>query len=81
MPNTLWVWDMRRLRVAAVLHQLQPIKQVVRLIILHFSSSSSSPHAQAWHPTRDVIALISSNNKVHFWSLSGAYCVDIPYHG
>ena len=34
-----------------------------------------------WHPQRDVLAVCTGSSRVYFWSLSGAFCVDLPYQG
>ncbi|PKA61140.1 hypothetical protein AXF42_Ash006036 [Apostasia shenzhenica] len=60
IPNVLWIWGIRRLELAAVLIQKEPIR------------------AAAWDPTYPRLVLCTGSPHLYMWSLSGAYCVNIP---
>jgi hypothetical protein len=76
MPSTVWIWDLSSLRLIAVLHHLLPVRSAVCLTLSLCVDCNKS-----WHPFREVLLVTTSSSRFYLWSLKGAFCVDVPYHG
>ena len=96
MPNCVFVWDNSRLRQAAVLQQLTPVRALVPTSALALATTPCVTHvvyftiytppccevtSQAWHPRSCVLAIAAGSSHVYLWSLAGASCVPVPSEG
>eukprot|EP01112_Ceratiomyxa_fruticulosa_P007573 TRINITY_DN1970_c0_g1_i3.p1 TRINITY_DN1970_c0_g1~~TRINITY_DN1970_c0_g1_i3.p1 ORF type:complete len:452 (-),score=74.72 TRINITY_DN1970_c0_g1_i3:49-1404(-) len=63
MPTALWIWDVSKLSLLALILQLQPVKTAK-----WDPNKTRAPR----------LALCTSNGKIYFWRPNGCSCVVIP---
>jgi len=63
MPSALWIWDVSKLALAAIVLQIQPIKMAM------WDPNPARPPR---------LALCTANGKIYFWRSSGCSCVGVP---